>query len=137
MNSSINSPSLPRAVLIPQKSPLATQNSNSIDAPRIGTGRSTFYFEASPKSYETAKNFSMTQGRSLKPTDETLYLSNSTFYNDRNTQAGFYPKDWKSSPAGTGRSTTQYSLPNDIRENSKTWQVGFFYFRHFFYSQQF
>lgn len=124
LNSSINSPSLPRAIMIPQKSPLSPQNSSSVDPPRIGTGRSTFYLEASPKSYETAKNFSMTQGRTLKPTDETLYLSNSTFYNDRSTQAGFYPKDWKSSPAGTGRNTAQYSLPNEIRENSKTWQEG-------------
>lgn len=112
--------------MIPQKTQPPPQSTNNTDPARIGTGRSTFYFEASPKSYETAKNFSMVQGRSLKPTDETLYLSNSTFYNDRNTQAGFYPKDWKSSPAGTGRNTNQFSLPNEFRENNKTWQVGWF-----------
>ncbi|KAK6631493.1 hypothetical protein RUM44_006020 [Polyplax serrata] len=122
LTTSINSPSLPRASIHPHKLPLSSQNSNHLDTARYGTGRSTFYMEASPKSYETAKNFSKSGGRTLKPTDETLYLSNSTFYNDKGSKAGFYLKDWKSSPAGANRNASQFSLGVDFPERSKTWQ---------------
>lgn len=125
LTTSINSPSLPRAAILPQKLPLNSQNSINLDSPRYGTGRSTFYMEASPRAYENAKNFSKTMGRTLKPVDDTLYLSNSTFYNDNNgSKAGFYPKDWKSSPAGANRNTSQYTVGVDFQDRSKTWQVG-------------
>lgn len=96
--------------------------------PSYGTGRSTFYLEASPKSYESAKNLSMSSGKSLKPQDETIYLSHSTFYNDKPAQTGYYPKDWKTSSAGVDRNTIQCSLINESQDRAKTWQVNYISF---------
>ncbi|KAL0271634.1 UNVERIFIED_CONTAM: hypothetical protein PYX00_008665 [Menopon gallinae] len=119
LSTNINSPSLPRAVMIPKKSGSSNYNKST---PGYGTGRSTFYFEASPKSYESAKNLTMSSGKSLKPQDDTLYLSNSTFYNDRPAHTQYYPKDWKSSSAGSDKNAIQYSLINDCQDRTKTWQ---------------
>ncbi|XP_068622477.1 OTU domain-containing protein 7B-like [Battus philenor] len=52
-----------------------------ISQPRYGTGRSQFYAEADRSAHETARNH---VSKSLKPAvDRTLYLSKSTFYDDR------------------------------------------------------
>ena len=121
LGNSINSPSLPRATILPQKLPITSQNyNNQTDTLRYGTGRSTFYMEASPKYYETAKNFSKTVGKTLKPADETLYLSNSTFYNDKNSKIGFYPKDWKSSPAGMNRNGSSSQINSNLECQDRT-----------------
>lgn len=50
-------------------------------APRYGTGRSQFYAEADNQSHEVARTLSAVSARPA--VDRTLYLSKSTFYDDR------------------------------------------------------
>ncbi|KPJ03105.1 OTU domain-containing protein 7B [Papilio xuthus] len=52
-----------------------------ISQPRYGTGRSQFYTEADTSAHESARSH---VSKSMKPAaDRTLYLSKSTFYDDR------------------------------------------------------
>lgn len=56
-------------------------NSNGLhDGPRYGTGNSKFYAHADEKSHKSIKR--LPSFRRLNEQDQTLYLSNSTFYND-------------------------------------------------------
>lgn len=50
------------------------------DGPRYGTGNSKFYTYADEKSHKVIKR--LPSFRQLNEQDQTLYLSNSTFYND-------------------------------------------------------
>lgn len=50
------------------------------DGPRYGTGNSKFYTHADEKSHKSVKR--LPSFRRLNEQDKTLYLSNSTFYND-------------------------------------------------------
>lgn len=51
------------------------------DAPRYGTGNSKFYAQSDLQSHQSIKR--LPSVRRLNELDQTLYLSNSTFYNDR------------------------------------------------------
>lgn len=53
-------------------------------SPRYGTGRSQFYAEADRAAHEVARSIASVKSASVKPSqDRTLYLSKSTFYDDR------------------------------------------------------
>ncbi|XP_026325997.1 OTU domain-containing protein 7B-like [Hyposmocoma kahamanoa] len=66
-----------------------TQEKNRVEPPqpsqpRYGTGRSQFYAEADLAAHEVARNIASVKSVSVKPSqDRTLYLSKSTFYDDR------------------------------------------------------
>lgn len=66
-----------------------TQEKNRMEPPqpsqpRYGTGRSQFYAEADLAAHEVARNIASVKSASVKPSqDRTLYLSRSTFYDDR------------------------------------------------------
>lgn len=51
------------------------------DTPRYGTGNSKFYAQSDMQSHQSIKR--LPSVRRLNELDQTLYLSNSTFYNDR------------------------------------------------------
>ncbi|XP_055385837.1 OTU domain-containing protein 7B-like [Condylostylus longicornis] len=51
-------------------------------APRYGTGKSKFYTQADMQAHESIKN--LPPAKRLNDLDQTLYLSNSTFFNDNN-----------------------------------------------------
>lgn len=59
------------------------------DGPRYGTGNSKFYTYADEKSHKSIKR--LPSFRRLNEQDQTLYLSNSTFYNDSRQQAADMP----------------------------------------------
>lgn len=54
------------------------------DGPRYGTGNSKFYTHADEKSHKLIKR--LPSLKRLNDQDKTLYLSNSTFYNDTSTR---------------------------------------------------
>lgn len=54
--------------------------SNCNEGPRYGTGNSKFYTHADEKSHKSIKR--LPSFRRLNEQDQTIYLSNSTFYND-------------------------------------------------------
>lgn len=61
-------------------------NSNIVsDVARYGTGNSKFYTQSDSQSHKTIKRIPSV--RRLNELDQTLYLSNSTFYNDRKATA--------------------------------------------------
>lgn len=71
-------------------------NSNGYhDGPRYGTGNSKFYTHADAQSHKSIKRLPSFRG--LSEQDKTLYLSNSTFYNDTR------PKENGLSPQHTGK----------------------------------
>lgn len=61
------------------------------DGPRYGTGNSKFYTYADEKSHKSIKR--LPSFRRLNEQDQTLYLSNSTFYNDSRHQTGDPPSN--------------------------------------------
>lgn len=60
----------------------AQEISKSNAESHYGTGKSKFYRESDQNSYEAIKNIPVS--RSNLNNDQTLYLSNSTFYDDSN-----------------------------------------------------
>lgn len=78
-------------------------NSNGLhDGPRYGTGNSKFYAHADEKSHKSIKR--LPSFRRLNEQDQTLYLSNSTFYNDSRpseTPANGYRHGYTETPGKT------------------------------------
>lgn len=58
-------------------------NSTLLDPPRYGTGNSRFYTQSDSQSHQVINR--LPSVRRLNELDQTLYLSNSTFYNDKRT----------------------------------------------------
>lgn len=58
---------------------------NGFDGPRYGTGNSRFYAHADANSHKSIQR--LPSFRRLNDQDQTLYLSNSTFYNDKRAPA--------------------------------------------------
>lgn len=56
-------------------------NGGVTDVPRYGTGNSKFYTQSDSQSHKSIKRIPSV--RRLSELDQTLYLSNSTFYNDK------------------------------------------------------
>lgn len=64
---------------------LSNSNSGCVpDGARFGTGNSRFYTHADVQSHKSIKR--LPSVRRLNDCDQTLYLSNSTFYNDKRSQ---------------------------------------------------
>lgn len=64
---------------------LNNSNNGSVpDGARFGTGNSRFYTHADVQSHKSIKR--LPSVRRLNDCDQTLYLSNSTFYNDKRSQ---------------------------------------------------
>lgn len=57
------------------------QELNVLDTPRYGTGNSKFYTQSDMQSHQVINR--LPSVRRLNELDQTLYLSNSTFYNDK------------------------------------------------------
>lgn len=62
------------------------EESHFQDPPRYGTGNSKFYAQADLATHRQIQN--LPPARRLQERDQTLYLSNSTFYNDRLAGSG-------------------------------------------------
>lgn len=71
-----------------------------LDGPRYGTGNSKFYTYADEKSHKLIKR--LPSFRRLNEQDQTLYLSNSTFYNDARHQSGELPGDYRQTQSADG-----------------------------------
>ncbi|XP_031634732.1 OTU domain-containing protein 7B-like [Contarinia nasturtii] len=63
------------------------------DGPRYGTGNSKFYTHADEKSHKSIKR--LPSFRRLNEQDQTLYLSNSTFYNDARPQTDVTSNEYR------------------------------------------
>ena len=79
-------------------------------SPRYGTGNSKFYTECDLQTHKSIKRIPSV--RRLQELDQTLYLSNSTFYNDKRSNAPEAPLN--------GSSTRQQGYcPTDTASNTR------------------
>lgn len=82
-----------------------------VDAPRYGTGNSKFYAQSDMASHQTIKR--LPSVRRLNELDQTLYLSNSTFFNDQIQNPEIRPP-----PSGSSFRHHGYSPTDPTRKSS-------------------
>lgn len=87
-------------------------NSHNIvsDVARYGTGNSKFYTQSDSQSHKSIKRIPSV--RRLNELDQTLYLSNSTFYNDRRASSSPVNMTTTAASTTTPASTSPNSPPN-------------------------
>jgi hypothetical protein len=76
--------------------------SSSTDAALYGSGRSKFYVNPDPASYESLQQVPSQKQPTVRNTDRTLYLANSTFFRDNNSSTAGPPSS-SSSPMPVDR----------------------------------